>query len=50
LQQLWQVMSEGGFITDEVAVIDTSRLPAAPSWSTPAELGRGVVEGSKAAA
>jgi IS30 family transposase len=25
LQQFWQVMSEGGFITDAVAVIDTSR-------------------------
>jgi len=25
LQQFWQVMSDGGFITDAVAVIDTSR-------------------------
>jgi len=25
LQRFWQVMSEGGFITDAVAVIDTSR-------------------------
>jgi len=25
LQQFWQVMAEGGFITDAVAVIDTSR-------------------------
>jgi len=25
LQQFWQVMSEGGFIIDAVAVIDTSR-------------------------
>jgi len=25
LQQFWQVMSEGGFITDAVEVIDTSR-------------------------
>jgi len=25
LQQFWQVMSDGGFITEAVAVIDTSR-------------------------
>ena len=25
LQRFWQVMAEGGFITDAVAVIDTSR-------------------------
>jgi len=25
LQQFWQVMAEGGFITDAVAVISTSR-------------------------
>jgi len=39
LQQFWQVMSDGGFITEAVAVIDTSRrtgrrvlVEAAAAW------------------
>jgi len=46
LQQFWQVMSDGGFITDAVAVIDTSRrTPGGGCWSTRAGFGRGVAAG-----
>ena len=45
LQQFWQVMSDGGFITDAVAVIDTSRRTGGGCWSTRAGFGRGVAAG-----
>jgi hypothetical protein len=38
LQQFWQVMSEGGFITDAVEVIDTSGTAPGLVDFLPAEL------------